>query len=325
MMRVSPAQADPGGIMRLLTAVVTSAFAAAVVFAATGSNALTTCETTTDAVDQTINICDTVVDRTVNDDNTTADGTVFVAEANPSVPSTGTGVFEPFLRTQEPSNKKADGFELGFSTDTGEPDINFDTKNGSSWTKAIQVGDLSAVTTLDFALDANQNGPVGSAANLIFLTDVQIYIESDPIFATPEVSGIGVDGTGYTGTIFDNSDNSLLGVGPRWSLDNADNGNVTVVLEAAICGEADTIPGQCGSGHGDMVMSILLSEINLTGVSATDYLVFYTEFRLGNDGFEEWKRAPGVPIPEPNSALLFAIGGTMVGGSIRRFNRSSRA
>jgi hypothetical protein len=310
--------------MRLLKAVIASAFVAALVFAATSSSAQTLCETTTDGTaDQTITICDTAVDRTINAANTTADGTVFVAEENPSVPSTGTGVFQPFLRTQEPSNT-ADGLENGFSTDTGEPHINYDTKNGSEWTKAIMVGDLSNVTTLDFALDANQNGPVGSEANLILLTDVQIYIGDSAMgvsFATPE-DYAGPHDTGYTGTPFDNTDNALLGEAPRWSLDNAVNGDVTVVLEAAICGEADTIPGQCGSGHGDMVMSIPLAAIDLTGVSATDYLVFYTEFRLGNDGFEEWKRAPGVPIPEPNAALLFAVGSTIVGGSIRRFKRT---
>jgi hypothetical protein len=101
------------------------------------------------------------------------------------------------------------GLQLGFSTDTGEPDINFNTKNGSDWTRAIQVGDLSMVTTLEFALDANQEGPVGTTDNLILLTDVQIYIGSEALgisFATPEdhVSG------GYTGTPFDSSDNSLL-------------------------------------------------------------------------------------------------------------------
>ena len=69
-------------------------------------------------------------------------------------------------------------------------------------------------------------------------------------------------------------------------------------------------------------MNIPLSAIDLTGVSATDWLVFYTEFRLGNDGFEEWKRGPGNPIPEPNSALLFAVGGMIVSGSIRRFKRT---
>ncbi|MDH5307943.1 MAG: PEP-CTERM sorting domain-containing protein, partial [Myxococcales bacterium] len=122
----------------------------------------------------------------------------------------------------------------------------------------------------------------------------------------------------YTGTTFNSSDNSLLGQAPRWSLDNGTNGDVTIVLEAAICGAPGGVPGQCGSGHGDMVMSIQLSAIDLTGVSATDYLVFYSEYRFADDGFEEWKRGPGQPIPEPHGVLLFGAGMTCVAAVLRR-------
>ena len=95
------------------------------------------------------------------------------------------------------------------------------------------VGDLTAIGAFDFALDANEEGPVGTFANIIY-----------PVGA-----------------------------------------------------------------------------IDLTGVSATDYLVFYSEYMFADDGFGEWKRTPN-PIPEPSSALLFAVGGTIVGGSIRRFKRA---
>ena len=143
--------------------------------------------------------CDTAADRIVSADKTTNDGTTFVALENPSDPSTGTGVFEPFVRIHEPSADVAqggDGLELGFNTDTGEPDINFDTKNGSSWTKAIMVGDLTAIGAFDFALDANEEGPVGTFSNIIYLTDVQLYID-----------------------------------------------DVTIALEAAICGSPAQVPG----------------------------------------------------------------------------------
>ena len=284
----------------------------ALFFAASSATALTVCETTTDpGAHQTINICDIAADRVSQPDNTTADGTVFFAEENPSLPSTGTGVFEPFVRIDKLS--AGGGLEHGFSTDTAEPDINFDTKNGSDWTRAVQVGDLSMFSTLEFALDANQEGPVGSEDNVILLTDVQIYIGAEALgisFATPEdfMSDDPIADTGYTGTPFDSSDNFLLAEAPRWSLDNATNGDVTVALEAAICGAPGSVPGQCGSGHGDMVMSIPLSAIDLTGVSAEDYLVFYSEYNWGNAGFEEWKRVPGRPIPEPSTGLLLAFG-----------------
>ena len=58
--------------MRLLKAIVASAFVATLVFAATSSSAQTLCETTTDgSADQTINICDTAADRVVSADKTT--------------------------------------------------------------------------------------------------------------------------------------------------------------------------------------------------------------------------------------------------------------
>ena len=102
------------------------------------------------------------------------------------------------------------------------------------------------------------------------------------------------------------------------AIDSAANGDVTIVLEAAICGAPGGVPGQCGSGHGDMIMSIQLSAIDLTGVSATDYLVFYSEYMYADDGYEEWKRGPGQPIPEPTGLLLFSVGMLLVGRTLRQ-------
>jgi hypothetical protein len=75
-----PGAGDTGEIMRLLKAVVVSAFVLALVFAATSSSAQTLCEATVDTTaDQTIDICDTAADRVVSADKTTNDGTTFVA------------------------------------------------------------------------------------------------------------------------------------------------------------------------------------------------------------------------------------------------------
>ena len=61
--------------MRLLTAVVVSALALALVIAATGSSAQTLCEMTIyGTADQTIDICDTTADRVVSADKTANDG-----------------------------------------------------------------------------------------------------------------------------------------------------------------------------------------------------------------------------------------------------------
>lgn len=39
----------------------------------------------------------------IGDSGTTSDGTVFMASPNPTNPSTGTGVFEPFVRIDQPT------------------------------------------------------------------------------------------------------------------------------------------------------------------------------------------------------------------------------
>lgn len=247
----------------------------------------------------------------IGDTGTTADGTVFNADPNPSEPATGTGVFEPFVRIEATGNTDSPGtLQNGYNTDTGEPGTNFDTKGGSHWTRSITLGEIGLVERdgiiyYQFILDANEEGRAGSEANQIDITDVQIYLGSEELFANPENSVLG----GYTGTAFDSTDNFLLGEAPVWTLDSAINGDVTVILNASIC---DT-PGQCGSGHGDMEM--LIPETLFDGLD-TDYLVFYTEYeRAGrpSGGFEEWStKSAATPIPEPSAALIFGLGALLV-------------
>lgn len=239
-------------------------------------------------------------------EGTTADGTYFTSEANPSLPATGTGVFEPFVRIQaNGSSEEYDGVtdsQNGYNSDAGEGDINFDTK--SSWTESVLFGDLGLIE-LDgafyylFALDSNEKGKGDSDPNLIDITDIQIYIGSDPDLAKPELD------SGYTGTPFDSTDNSLLGLAPTWTLDQSgpgSNGDVTVTLQSSIC-DAN---GQCGSGHGDLYLYI--PESYLIG-SASDYLVFYTEYAYADSGFEEWAYHSGTTsIPEPYTIVLLASG-----------------
>lgn len=236
----------------------------------------------------------------VGDTGTADDGTIFLGDPNPTSPSTGTGVFEPFVRIQNTGPNG--GLQNGFNTDAKEPDINFDTKNGSDWTRSVLFGELGTVDGYYLLqLDANESGSPTSIANQIIITDMQIYIGSDPALANPEATNTGVEGTGYTGSIFDPTNNSLLGLAPVWTLDSALNGNIDVLLQASIC---DT-PGQCGSGHGDL--SVFIPQ-NLLSGSPTDYFVLYTEYANADSGFEEWRFHEGVSaVPEPGTAaLLFA-------------------
>ncbi len=121
---------------------------------------------------QTIEILD------IGDSGVTADGTLFNAAANPTEPSTATGVFEPFVRIEAiGSSDGTGGQQNGYNTDITPPDTNFDTKGGSDWTRAITLGevgvvDVGGVSYDQFLLDADEEGSATSIANQILLTDV---------------------------------------------------------------------------------------------------------------------------------------------------------
>lgn len=275
---------------------------------------------------------------------TTSDGTIFQADPNPTVPATGTGVFEPFVRIQRGTGigsgdqqevwvpKNGGGFktelwnsENGFNSNAPQTDINYDTKDGL-WTYAVQWGDIDTSDgNIVLQLDANQNGSSNSETNQILITDMQIFIGSDPNFANPEATNTGDEGTGYTGTPFDAqnyANNTLLGQSANWSLDNATNGDVDIRLQASICDSN----GQCGSGHGDLTVFIPLASVVGSGsFKATDYFVFYSEYLKPNDGFEEWRLRtsdgfvpPSGSVPEPSALALIGFGMLGMFGYSRR-------
>ncbi|MFT5438225.1 MAG: hypothetical protein ACI9MJ_000083 [Alphaproteobacteria bacterium] len=249
------------------------------------------------------------------------DGVRFVADSNPTSPSTGTGVFDPFVRIQrgtgscnnsqpcETVNGTKVGSQRGFNTDAGEPGVNYETKVGT-WTHSVMMSDFNitgSTGSIQLQLDANQNGAAGSDTNKLVITDLQIFIGSDPNLAAPEDAG---NGTGYSGSTFDPGDNGLLGNAPVWQLDSEENGNVDILLQASICDNG----GQCGSGHGDMNVFI---PVELLGTfSDTDYFVFYSEYLYVNDGFEEWRiggyvpgETPSPKVSEPGTVAIFALVG----------------
>jgi len=281
----------------------------------------------------------------VNQFGTTVDGTIFEANPNPTSPSTGTGVFEPFVRIQAngssqqslegngnvngnsnrngqgsqntQTNSQVQGLQRGFNTDAKEPGINFDTKGGL-WTHSITLGDVGTVTRggiqyLEFSLDSAEPGAARKDPNLIDITDVQLFLGPGNPLANPEAHELGTIGQG--GLLQLGSDADLI-----WRLDDLapnGNGDVTVRLAASIC----DAPGQCGNGHGDMTLLIPVSALDLpAGWSLNDNLVFYTEYTsAGGSGssFEEWRYGDGPPIPEPNAALVFSVGALIVGGATR--------
>lgn len=243
------------------------------------------------AVPTQINILCTATEPCGQSAGTTLDGTIFEAEANPTTPSTGTGVFKPFVTIQETG--RADGLQDGYNTDAGEPIINGDTK--SRWTNAVLFSDLGTVdigglSYFQFSLDANESGKADSPENQIDILDIQLFRGGNELI-TPETSGGYVDGAPPT----------LAGNEAFWTLDNATNGDVTVTLQSSIC---DT-PGQCGSGHGDMDLFILES---LFDDFNGDWFGFYSEYSRADSGFEEWSYLASTDVPEPGMVGLLAIG-----------------
>lgn len=263
---------------------------------------------------------------------TTNDGTQFTSEANPTSPSTGTGVFEPFVRIQRPSsgidrnfdpNNPCNGSgdcvdigggilvpsENGFNSDANAGQANFDTKGGSDWTRSVLMSEFTVTNGgfLILSLDANQLGKSTEDINKLVITQMEIFI--GPGLANPEASNTGIENTGYAGTLFDfdsnQTDDKLLGLAPRWSLDNATNGNVDVVLQASICDSN----GQCGSGHGDL--NVFIPWSLLGAFNPNDNFVLYTEYLHVNDGFEEWRFSSATPptqVPAPGTLALLGIG-----------------
>ena len=245
----------------------------------------------------------------IGDSGTAPDGTLFVADPNPTSPSTGTGVFEPFVRLGGGNSlSQGDGLQVAFNTDAKDPAINFDTKGGL-WTRSVLFSELTPVNGYYvLSLDANQAGKATSAENRISITNMEIFIA--PGLSNPESAG----GTGYSGHLFDGSSagDTLLGHAPVWSLDSAANGDVDILLQASICDSR----GQCGSGHGDL--DVLIPAALLAGSPNANF-VLYTEYggcvaggaspcAAPNSGFEEWRFGSVTAVPGPAALLPFVSG-----------------
>jgi len=221
----------------------------------------------------------TVVDLINNDSGTITNsyGTAIFQWIDPQ--STGTGVFDPFLRIQNSPS------ERGYNT-SGTP-TPFDALAGQH-THDIQFSDLqgTAVTLngqVYFTIMVDLNEPNGSAST-ISLDNLQFYSSATGGATTEILSELGT---------------------LRYSLDDA-SGDNQVLFDAA---------RNSGSGSGDALFYIPASAF--AGTDPDDFIYMYVEMGFSDHtsagGFEEF--ALVTPIPElsalfPIVGLLVAVGST---------------
>ncbi len=224
-------------------------------------------------------------------------GATFVTDFSQS---TGTGVFEPFVRIHDTRHKENGQWianEEGYNSDAAEGFLPFDEKAGK-WTHSITLGEVPTLNgSKVFLLDINEDK--GGLSELISLNALKVFVGTQTAVAT----GIGIGNPLQMPT--DLSDGGPLG-DLVWDL-----GSDEVQMNYEL---------NMGSGSGDL--AVFIPESVFGTHLETEYLSLYSQF--GNppgaygidDGFEEW----GVKVvPAPAAVLLGFLGLSTAGWRLRRF------
>ena len=206
-------------------------------------------------------------------------------------PSSGTGVFQPYLSVQHT------GLEAGMGTDAIGQFNNKRMGNPSAtdgWTHSITVGDLyqSSAGYYEFLIDLNEPH---NADSKITLNQIEIYIASSGSGASaPAMSGFGTASDWSGGTL-----GTLV-----YELDDPGFPDFNVLMDYSLW-----------HGQGQNVDTLIYLPMSLGGFSPDDHV--YTYFQFGdaagivdgvpsNAGFEEIIVRQSVP--EPATMLLLGSG-----------------
>jgi hypothetical protein len=207
----------------------------------------------------------------------TIDGAIYT-QVDPQ--STGTGVFQPFMRIQ------ATGTEEGYNTSERPMDLKND-----SWTVDLPYASLAVINTngIDYyVFNVDINEATGGGNKYLSLDQLQIY--------TSTTAGQDVDDIA-----------SLVGT-LRYDLDQFADHRLLLDYEL-----------NPGSGAGDVDVFVPLTYFAGVP-AGEQWLILYSEFGVkggdwgSGDGFEEWRAV----VPEPSTAVTVGLGILSLAGLLRR-------
>jgi len=248
----------------------------------------------------------------VQDDKCIEHNGTFICDAD-VVPlgTTGTGLFNPFLRTNPGGNQNPSS---GWNTDAHKNAWTQPNDADDSWTSALAASSLGTVTIggvqyAEFTVDINQQGTANNNGDLLSLLQFQLFnCTTATNTATTAAQGCTSFFNLFGGTItYDANGRPIVSGSTQW-----------VDFDYRL---------HTGSGSGDI--SIFIPYSLFAGVQFVSLLDGWgTSGSLGNygdnDGFQEWRALQGaatcpdgttpgsgqdcdVTVPEPASLLLFGL------------------